>query len=157
MLQTAKRWELFETQCRVPCSNAAKTRNPLKFASVPQTRQEILAVSGPKFITLRGLLEEVFLFNTFFPIVDTCLSCELRHSPSVLCDGADMAIFDDFLRPVFSARRVHYISDLHSKFALGPHHLWKYGRLVEEVFLFNTFFPIVDRCLSCKLRHSSTG
>ena len=24
---------------RVPCSNAAKTRNPLKFAGVPQTRQ----------------------------------------------------------------------------------------------------------------------
>jgi len=23
----------------VPCSNAAKTRNPLKFAGVPQTRQ----------------------------------------------------------------------------------------------------------------------
>jgi len=26
---------------RVPCSNAAKTRNPLKFAGVPQTRQQI--------------------------------------------------------------------------------------------------------------------
>jgi len=24
---------------RVPCSNAAKTRKPLKFAGVPQTRQ----------------------------------------------------------------------------------------------------------------------
>jgi len=36
--------------------------------------------------------------------------------------------FGDFLRPVFSASRVHYISDLHSKFALGPHHVWKYGR-----------------------------
>jgi len=33
----------------VPCSNAAKTRNPLKFAGVPQTRQQISAVSGPKF------------------------------------------------------------------------------------------------------------
>jgi len=33
----------------------------------------------------------------------------------------------DFLRPVFSASRVHHISDLHSKFALGPHHVWKYG------------------------------
>ena len=29
----------------VPCSNAAKTRNPLKFAGVPQTRQQISAVS----------------------------------------------------------------------------------------------------------------
>jgi len=32
---------------RVPCSNAAKTRNPLKFAGVPQTRQQISAVSMP--------------------------------------------------------------------------------------------------------------
>jgi len=30
---------------RVPCSNATKTRNPLKFAGVPQTRQQISAVS----------------------------------------------------------------------------------------------------------------
>jgi len=28
---------------RVSCSNAAKTRNPLKFAGVPQTRQQISA------------------------------------------------------------------------------------------------------------------
>ena len=32
------------------------------------------------------------------------------------------------VRPVFSASCVQYISDLHSKFALGPHHVWKYGR-----------------------------
>jgi len=30
---------------RVPCSNAAKTRNPLKFAGMPQTRQQISAAS----------------------------------------------------------------------------------------------------------------
>jgi len=34
----------------------------------------------------------------------------------------------DFLRPVFAASRVSHISDLHSKFALRPHHAWKYGR-----------------------------
>jgi len=39
-----------------------------------------------------------------------------------------MAIFGDFLRPVFSASRVQLISDLHSKFALRPHHVWMYGR-----------------------------
>jgi len=36
--------------------------------------------------------------------------------------------FASFLRPVFPASRVQHISDLHSKFALGPHHVWKYGR-----------------------------
>ena len=48
---------------RVPCSNAAKTRNPMKFAGVPQTRQQISAASGPKFTILRGHVEEILLFN----------------------------------------------------------------------------------------------
>jgi len=39
-----------------------------------------------------------------------------------------MAIFALFLRPVFAASAVQHISDLHSKFALGPHHVCKYGR-----------------------------
>jgi len=42
-----------------------------------------------------------------------------------LCDGAEMAIF---LRPVFAASRVQRISDLHSKFALRPHYVPKYGK-----------------------------
>jgi len=28
------------------------------------------------------------------------------------------------LRPVFAASRKQHISDLHSKFALGPRHVW---------------------------------
>jgi len=35
---------------------------------------------------------------------------------------------DDFLHPVFAASRVQRISDLHSKFALRPHHVLKYGK-----------------------------
>jgi len=34
----------------------------------------------------------------------------------------------DFLHPVFPVSRVQHISDLHSKFALRPHHVSKYGR-----------------------------
>ena len=37
---------------RVPCSNAAKTRNQLKFAGVPQMVETISAVNGPKFTIL---------------------------------------------------------------------------------------------------------
>jgi len=37
---------------RVPCRNATKTRNPLKFAGVPQTNEMISAASGPKFTVL---------------------------------------------------------------------------------------------------------
>ena len=58
------------------CSNAAKTRNPLKCAGVPQTRQQISAASGPKFTILSVHVEEVLLFKKLFPIVDTCLICE---------------------------------------------------------------------------------
>jgi len=34
-----------------------------------------------------------------------------------------------FLHLILSASRVQHISDVHSKFALRPHHVWKYGRL----------------------------
>ena len=40
------------TPTRVPYSNAANTRNPLKFAGVPQTNETISAASGPKFTIL---------------------------------------------------------------------------------------------------------
>jgi len=42
-----------------------------------------------------------------------------------LCDGAQIAIF---LGPTFPASHAQHVSDLHSKFALGPHHVSKYGR-----------------------------
>jgi len=79
----------------VPCSKAAKTQNPLKFAGMPQTNAPISAVGGPT---------------------------------ELLCDGAEIAIIGDLLRPVFSASRVQHVSDRHSKFALRPHHVCKYGR-----------------------------
>ena len=50
----------------VPCSNAAKTRIPLKFAWVPQTTGPISAASGPKFTMLWGHVEEILLLNRFF-------------------------------------------------------------------------------------------
>ena len=37
---------------RVPCSNAAKTRNALKLPGVPQTNEMISAASWPKFTIL---------------------------------------------------------------------------------------------------------
>ena len=37
---------------RVSCSNAAKMRNPLKFAEVPQANETVSAASGPKFTIL---------------------------------------------------------------------------------------------------------
>jgi len=50
----------------MPCSNAAKTRNQLKFAGVPQTPEPMSAVSGQKFTILRGHVEDILLLNKFF-------------------------------------------------------------------------------------------
>jgi len=49
----------------VPCSNAAKKRNPLKLAAMLQTTGSISAVSGLKFTILCVHLEEILLLNTF--------------------------------------------------------------------------------------------
>jgi len=46
--------------------NAAKTRNPLKLAEVPQANETISAASGPKFTILWGHVEEILLLNKFF-------------------------------------------------------------------------------------------
>ena len=48
------------------CSNAAKTRKPLKAAGVLQTPETISAASGPKFTILWGHVEEILLLNKFF-------------------------------------------------------------------------------------------
>jgi len=77
----------------MPCSNAAKTRNQLKFAGVLQTPEPISDVSGPKF-TMRTCGRHIAALQVFFPIVDTCLSCE--DSPTKLCVGAHTAIYGDF-------------------------------------------------------------
>jgi len=50
----------------IPCSNASKTPNPLKFAGVPQTTGSISAASGPKFTILWGHVEHILLLNIFF-------------------------------------------------------------------------------------------
>jgi len=43
---------LADARYYMPCSNAAKTRNPLKFSGVPQSNETISAASGPKFTIL---------------------------------------------------------------------------------------------------------
>ena len=112
---------------RVPYSNAAKTRSPLKFAGVAQTPELISAASVPKFTILCRHVEEILLLNKFFPDSQYMPSLR-RYSLIKLCDGARRQFFASFLHPVFPASHVQHLSDLHSKFALRPHHVWKYGR-----------------------------
>ena len=50
LFNAAKFWLTPTT--RVPCNNAAKTRNPSKLAGVPQTPEPISSDGGPKFTIL---------------------------------------------------------------------------------------------------------
>jgi len=80
----------------VPCSNAAKTRNPLKFTGVPQTRQQISAASGLKFTILSERIEKVLLFNNFFfrlSIRDLVAKLSSDIIVQWCQDGAFLAIF----------------------------------------------------------------
>jgi len=60
--------------------------------------------------------------TSFFPIVNMCLSCEhiARQNCAMVPRWRFMVTF---LHPVFSASRMQQVSDLHSKFALRPHHV----------------------------------
>ena len=97
---------------------------PLKLPGVPQTNETISAASGPKFTILCGHVEEILLLNKFFfPIVDTCLSCEdilVRQSHAMVPspDG-------DFWRLFWV---LHLQRAACSTFQRGPHHVSKYGR-----------------------------
>jgi len=112
---------------RVPCTKAAKTRNPLKLAGVPQTNEHSSAASALKFTILQGHVGKVLLFNKFFSDCRYLPSCEDIARQS--CAMVPIANFWQYLCPVFSASRMQHVSDLHPKFALRPHHVWDYGRL----------------------------
>jgi len=106
---------------RVPSSNAAKTRNPLKFAGVPQTPEPISAVSGPTFAILWNMWRTYCCLTSLFPIVDMCLSCgdTARQSCAMVPTWRLFCV-------LYSSGQ--HVSDLYPKFALRPHHVWKYGR-----------------------------
>jgi len=69
-------------------------------------------------------VEEALLFNKFFFQLSMHALVAKIEPDKVVQWCAE----GDFLRPVFSASCVHHISDMHSKFALRPRHMWKYDR-----------------------------
>jgi len=107
------------------CSNAAKTRNPLKFAGclkLPDRSQPLVGRRSPYY---EDLWRTYCCLTSLFPIVDTCLSCE--DIARQICTMVPRWRFlTTFLRPVFAASRVQHVLDLHLKFALRPHHVCQY-------------------------------
>jgi len=53
-------------------------------------------------------VEEILLLNKFFSDC-RCMPYLRRYSPTKVCDGAQMAIFGDFLGLAFAASRVQHI------------------------------------------------
>jgi len=91
---------------------------------LPARSQPLVGRSSPYCGTWGG---DIAAQQVFFPIVDMCLSCE--DIARQICGMVPRWRFlASFLRPVYSASRAQHISDLHSKFALRPHHVSKYGK-----------------------------
>ena len=118
---------LADAHYRVPCSNAAKTRNPFKFAGCAKLANRSQLLVGRSSPYCGNMWRTYCCLTSYFQIVDTCLSCEdkARQNCAMVPRWQFLATF---LRPVFSAIRVQQVSDLHLKFTLRPHHVWKYGR-----------------------------
>jgi len=89
---------------RVPCSNPAKSRNLLKLAGVPQTNETISPARGPYYCSpyYGDMWRTYCCLTSFFPIVNTCRSCEdiARQSCAMVPRWRFLATF---LHPIFSA------------------------------------------------------
>ena len=68
-------------------------------------------------------MDEILLLKFFFRLSIHALFCE-----DIARQSCAMVPKWRFLGPAFPASRAHHVSDLHSKFTLGPHHVPKYGR-----------------------------
>jgi len=112
---------------RVSCSNAARCKTRWNLQGCPKLTkrsQTLVSRSSPYY---GDMWRRYWCLTSFFPIVDTCLSCE-----DIAWQSCGMVprlrLFVYFLPALFSANREQHISDVHSKFTLRPHHVWKYGR-----------------------------
>ena len=90
----------------MPCSSAAKTRNPLKLPGVPQTNETIsAAIVGRSSPYCEDMWRRYCCLTSFFPIVDMCLSCKdiARQSCAMVPRWISLATF--FVSCVFSQPR----------------------------------------------------
>jgi len=111
--------------CRAVTLRRRETRwNLLGCPGLPDRSQPLVGRSSPYY---QDMWRRYCCLTSFFVIVDTCLSCEDIAQQSCTMVRR-WRLFGDFLHPAFPASRVQHASDLHPKFTLRPHHVWKYGR-----------------------------
>ena len=118
-LADAQYWSAVQWRCQ--------QRNPLKFAGCPKLPDRSQSLVGRSSPYCGNLWRRYCCLTSFFPIVDTCLSCE-DIAPQSCAMVPRWRFLATFLRSVFAASREQHISDLHYKFALGLRHVSKYGR-----------------------------
>jgi len=112
-------------ECRAVTLPRRETRwNLLGCPKLTKWSKPLVGRSSPYY---KGLWRRYCCLTIFFPIVDRCLNCEdiARQNCAMV---RRWRFFASLLCLVFPASRVHHLSDLRSKFALRPRHVWKYGR-----------------------------
>jgi len=113
-------WLTPTTRCRAVTLPRRETRWNLQGCPKLANRsQPLVCRSSPYY---EDMWRRYRCLTSFFPIVDTCLSCEDTARQSCV-----MVPKWRFFASCISVSRVQHISDMHSKFALRPHHVWKYG------------------------------
>jgi len=112
-------------ECRAVTLWRRETR--WNFQGCPKLPKRSQPLVGRSLPFCEDICRRYCYLTIFFLTVDPCLSCE-----DIAWQSCAMVpkwrFFGEFLRPVFSASHVQHISDLHLKFALKPHRVWKYGR-----------------------------
>jgi len=110
---------------RVPCITLPRCETRWNLLECPKLTKRSQPLVGRSSPYCKDMWGRYCCLTIFFPFVDICLSYEdiARQSCAMVRRWRFLA---SFLRPVFAASRVQHISDLHSKFALRPHHVWKY-------------------------------
>jgi len=118
-------WRPLLTTCRAVTLPRRQARKNLQGCSKLPNRSQ--ALMGRSSLYYEEMWRRYCCLISFFPIVDTWLNCEdiARQSCAMVPRWRFLATF---LCPVFSQSRVQHVSDLHPKFALRPHHVWKYVR-----------------------------
>jgi len=112
-------------QCRAVTLPRRETRWNLQGCpKLPDRSQPLVGRSSPYY---GDLWRRYWCLKILFPIVDVYLSCEdiARQSCAMV---PRWRLLGAFLGPAFPASLAQNVSDLHSKFALGPNHVSKYGR-----------------------------
>ena len=109
------------------CSKEAKMQNPLKFAGVPQTPDRSEVLVGRSSPYCEDLWRRYCCLTVFFRLSINALVAKIQPD-KVVQWCADGDFLHHFCILYFQRAASMHISDLHSKFALGPHHLSKCGR-----------------------------